>query len=170
MTRTDVSVLLTTLLLSIWLWYLYELYQAWGWKPSRQKLLRLLRFRTPHDCPCCGEEHLGRCERSDVLVAGGKQAAAACLVTSEEPTRAQEANQDRRVCLSQQGVRLLRHSQPQDPCVDRLWPAGQVRTDSEPILPGVRNQGHEAVGDTDVQTQDDQQAGSNGPHSFGRGT
>ena len=63
MTRTDMSVLLTTLLLSIWLWYLYELYQAWGRKPSRKKLLRLLRFRTPHDCPYCGGKHLGRCER-----------------------------------------------------------------------------------------------------------
>jgi transposase-like protein len=63
MIRTDIAVMLTTLLLSIWLWYLYELYQAWGWKPSRKKLLRLLRFCTPHDCPYCGGQHLGRCAR-----------------------------------------------------------------------------------------------------------
>lgn len=51
MIRTDIAVILTTLLLSIWLWRLYELYQVWGWRPSRNKLLPLLRPRTPHDCP-----------------------------------------------------------------------------------------------------------------------
>jgi IS1 family transposase/transposase-like protein len=63
MDRNDCLVFVTSVLMVVWFWQVWRLWQSHGWKIEAVKKLRQLRARTPHDCPYCRQQHASRCER-----------------------------------------------------------------------------------------------------------
>jgi hypothetical protein len=97
----------------------------------RSTLHRLLKPRSPDDCPAC---RLGSTASSGT---GPVPADVASLARGQKPARSAQAGQYRGLRLSQPGVLVFRDHRGSDPRTCRGWQAWSCRADPDLSLPGL---------------------------------
>ncbi len=104
---------------------------------KRSRLHRLLKPRTPHDCPAC------RLASPPSL--GGGPADVASLVRGEKPAGSTQASDHRGLRLSQPKVPVFRHHRCSYPRARRGWQAWPCRADPDLSLSGVSHHLHSSA-------------------------